>query len=153
MDTLTSEFALEVLECMQSFVQKWEKINFGWLEEAPPMLWTWLWQDDRQHFLTLLCSSNGPSVEQYDCLTQLRRLENHLQLYNNLMDKFSDKSREEFKIIGEIEAATAQICDEVWTQLWEALNRSCVESFHERSSKFRRLRDDANYSEHYRQLE
>lgn len=69
------------------------------------------------------------------------------------MEKLNEQSREEFKIIAEIEKFAAEICIDLWKQLWEPLTRACIEYFCENSEKLRVIGEDPHYQLHHCELE
>jgi len=73
-DSLTNEFALETLECVHSFLQKWKRLDLGWSQQLQPLTWLKLSQQDRREFFSLLTSSEEITVEHYEALQRLRQL-------------------------------------------------------------------------------
>lgn len=64
-DALTSEFALETLECVHTFLQKWKRLDLTWMQQCHPSVLMKLWQSDRRDFLRILTEDHDINNDRY----------------------------------------------------------------------------------------
>jgi hypothetical protein len=94
---------VEILEVTHSFFSKWADMSYDWVREMPELFWVHHWSSDRVAFYDKLLSKvSGVTISRWVCLDKLRKLEVILLLYNHVVDKLTEDSKKEIKIVAEI---------------------------------------------------